>query len=320
MPPPPESLSPSFLRATVILGVETLEAAQQEGLERLLEVRPGWFLERVSEEWSPVDLTERAVEAGTELVVAAGGDGTVSAVASTLAIARRKGIRQLPPFAVLPLGTANDFARTLGVYELEDAIAAIDSNELRVMDAIHTHFEDGSERVFVNVANGGLAWDINDILDDKQKETWGALAYARGALDAIDNRTVYRAAIQVDGELAERVEALTIAVCSGRSCGGGLRVAPTADIEDGLMEALVLRPVSPGALTSLAARMRLGAVEVDDALVRFRGTKITVACDPPMPFVFDGEPVDHPPVTFEIWPGVVRVLVGKSYRREIEMG
>ncbi len=300
-----------MLRATIILGRPEPTDAQAEVLETLLAGRPGWVLETIGDEWPPDELARAALEAGAELLVAAGGDGTVSAVAGVLAAAESS-----TPMAVLPFGTANDFARTLGVFDMDAALAALDSADEHPIDMIRARSVDGDERLVLNVANGGLAWDIGDSLDGETKSRWGALAYARGAVDVLASRVVHQVAIQIDDEPAQRREALTVAVSSGRTCGGGLILAPTADPEDGLLEVTLLQDVPAATAAKLAARMRLGAVPVDDAIERFLGASVTIDSDPPMRFVLDGELVPETQVTFTIVPKAVRIWVGSDYRRE----
>ena len=304
-----------YLRATVVLGVDELSALQREALEEVT-ARPGWVVESVDEGWGPGELARSAAEAGAELLVAAGGDGTVSAVAAALAELRLGGDADLPPMAVLPLGTANDFARTLAVHELNEALEALRAARRRSLDMVRVGFGDGSQRWVLNVANGGLAWDIADTLDAETKSAWGSLAYARGALEVVGSPNVHEVSVQVDDALPEPFRALTVAVSSGRSCGGGLRLAPTADPEDGLLEVTILQEAPPAAVARLAARMRLGPVEVDEALARFRGRHVKLETEPPMGFVLDGELVPGKPVEFTLVPGAVDVLVGPEYDRE----
>lgn len=302
-----------LLRATVILGRPEPTEPQAAILEELLAARPGWVLETVDDDWPPDALAETALEAGAELLVAAGGDGTVAALAGVLA---RAGA-EAPPLAILPFGTANDFARTLAVTDVDAALEALERADEHAIDLIRVRSEESDEERFVlNVANGGLAWDIGSALDGEQKNRWGVLAYARGALDVIGAPVVHRVAIQVDEEPVQRGEALTIAVSSGRTCGGGLRLAPTADPEDGLLEVTLLRDESPGSVIALAARMRASAVLEHPALERFRGRSVAIETDPPMRFVLDGELAPGHPTAFTVAPGAVRMWVGEDYRRE----
>ncbi len=304
--------SPPSLRATIVLGRPEPTEAQEAILEDLLADRPGWVLETISDDWPPDALARTALEAGAELLVAAGGDGTVSALAGVLAAAGA----DAPPLAILPFGTANDFARTLAVAQIDAALEALDRADERLIDAIRVRSIEGTERFVLNVANGGLAWDIGTALDGEQKSRWGALAYARGALDVIGAPAVHRVAIQVDDQPAQRRDALTVAVSSGRTCGGGLMLAPTADPQDGVIEVTLLQDVPARTVASLAARMRLGAVLEDDAIERFRGRSVTVDSDPPMRFVLDGELVAESQIAFDAVPGALRMWVGKDYRRE----
>lgn len=300
-----------MLRATIVLGRPEPTEPQAEILETLLASRPGWVLETISDDWPPDELARSAIEAGAELLVAAGGDGTVSALAGVLATTD-----DAPPMAILPFGTANDFARTLAVFEMDAALQALESADERAIDMIRVRSVEGEERFVLNVANGGLAWDIGDSLDGEQKSLWGALAYARGALGVLSSRERHQVAIQIDDEPAQRHEALTVAVSNGRTCGGGLILAPTADPQDGLLEVTLLREVPASTAGKLAARMRVGLVPVDDALERFRGRTVTVDSDPPMRFVLDGELVPESQVTFAIVPAALRMWVGADYRRE----
>ena len=296
----------------VLLGAGELEDVQNEFLEKLLGSNPGWYIERPDDDWSPVDLAARAVEAGVELIVAAGGDGTVSAVASAVAGTD-------VPMAIVPFGTANDYARTLAVDTLESARDALSQGRLVAVDVFRAHLEGAESRFVLNVANGGLAWDIGTSLDDETKSAWGPLAYARGALDVISDPRLHAVGVQVDDEPLRQENVLTVAVSSGRTCGGGLLLAPTGDPQDGLLEVTLLLEAPPASTVALATRMRLGAVESDELLVRLRGRRVTLRSDPPMRFVLDGELVEATPTGFEIEPGAVRIHVGAAYSREPEL-
>ena len=299
----------SYLRAMVLLGGRDLDEEQQALVDELVGANPGWFLERVTDEWGPVELARRGVEAGAELIVAAGGDGTVSAVAEAVA---GRGV----PMAILPFGTANDFARTLSVATLDEARRALALGHIVDADGVRVETREGVEHFVLNVANGGLAWDIGDSLDDDTKGAWGPLAYARGALDVIGHPTVHTVRVQVDDELPREERVLTVAVSSGRTCGGGLILAPTGDPQDGLLEVTLLLEAPPGAVAALAARMRVADVETDDGLVRLRGRSMSVESDPPMRFVLDGELAEEHPTRFSVLPGAVRIHVGEHYTRE----
>lgn len=305
-----------FLRVSILFNPGAGSAAEEK-LAALVAERPGWCVELTD---SPEDLHERVgrvIESGAEVVVAAGGDGTIHTVAQAIADSGSDAV-----MGVLPFGTANDFARSLGLDGLESAADALVLGETRRLDVIRVHFDDGTRRSFVNVASGGLAPRIGEALDDETKSRWGVLAYARGALEVAGEAIVYDVRVQCDDEPAIAVRAVGAAFANGRMCGGGMNVAPTADLEDGLLDVVLLEESSVAALATLAARMKMGEVEVDEHLVRARGREIVFQSTPPMPFVFDGELLesDSPPTRFELLPSAIEVIVGPAYSREASLG
>ncbi len=301
-----------FLRVSILFNPGAGSAAEEE-LAELVAQRPGWCVELTD---SPEDLHERVgrvIESGAEVVVAAGGDGTIHAVAQALIESGSDAV-----MGVLPFGTANDFARSLGLGGRKGAVDALVVGETRRLDVIRVHFDDGTRRSFVNIASGGLAPRIGEALDDETKSRWGALAYARGAIAVAGEATVYDVRVQCDDEPAIAVRAVGAAFANGRMCGGGMNVAPTADMEDGLLDVVLLEESSVAALATLAARMKTSDVEVADHLVRARGRAVIFQSSPPMPFTFDGEDVgtDSPPTRFEVLPGAIEMVVGATYTRE----
>ena len=141
------------------------------------------------------------------------------------------------------------------VATLDEARRALALGHIVDADGVRVETREGVEHFVLNVANGGLAWDIGDSLDDDTKGAWGPLAYARGALDVIGHPTVHTVRVQVDDELPREERVLTVAVSSGRTCGGGLILAPTGDPQDGLLEVTLLLEAPPGAVAALAARV-----------------------------------------------------------------
>jgi diacylglycerol kinase (ATP) len=248
-------------------------------------------------------IARAACDEGFDVVAAAGGDGTVHEVVEGLADAPRPA-----RLGLIPLGTGNDLARTLGIPL--DPLSALDvlrGGGEATIDLIRVASE--RERAWcVNVAAGGFSGQVDEVLTDELKASCGPLAYVRGALSVLPDLTGYETTIAYDDGSWERVEALNVIVANGRTCAGGVRVAPAADPSDGLLDVVVVRY---GTLLDLAAvgAALLGGDYLDrpDVTLR-RARRVRVASRPGMWFNVDGELLTKEPVTFSIVPGALRVV------------
>lgn len=248
---------------------------------------------------------ERAL-AGAPLVVAAGGDGTISEVANGLLDAHT-GAR----LGLLPLGTGNDLARTLDIPlgDVDAALALLRQGRERVIDVIAVEPDDAPRTYAVNVAAGGFSGQVDEVLTPELKARWGPLAYVFSAARVLPDLTGYRTTLAFDDGQAEQVEALNVIVANARSCGGGVAIAPGADVEDGLLDVVVVRFSKLLDLARVALRLARGD-DLDDADVyRRRARAVRITASPPMWFNVDGELVSKAAVTFRVVPRALRVVV-----------
>jgi len=158
-----------------------------------------------------------------DCVIIGGGDGTLNAAAPAL-------VKTGLPLGILPLGTANDLARTLEIPS--DPIAAA-----QVIAAGHTRTVDLGEvngRLFWNVASIGLSADLAREITSETKKRWGKLGYGIAAIRLLVRMRPFTADITHDG-VTERVKTVQIAVGNGRHYGGGMIVQASADLDDGLL-------------------------------------------------------------------------------------
>ena len=246
-----------------------------------------------------------ALRKGFDLVVAAGGDGTLNEVVN--GVGENLGDARL---GLIPLGTGNDFARTIGVPDdLEAAIDLIVIGETREVDLVRVTSDE--VRYFVNVSAGGFSGLVDEKLTLEMKKTWGPLAYLRGAAAALSELRAYRTTLALDNSESLTLDLYNVVVANGRYVGGGTLIAPEASIDDGLLDVVLIPQRSAPELALLAAQVALGTHLKSDAIVFRRAAQLTVNSKPGMWFNVDGELVGNEPARFEIVPRALRFVVPK---------
>lgn len=242
----------------------------------------------------------RIAAAGADLVVAAGGDGTLNHTVNALE-SRLDAVR----FAVIPLGTGNDFARTMGIVDdpLEAARGLRGGTE-RSID-VGKASGAGVERVFVNACIGGFPVEVDEEINESVKKRLGPLAFVIGGIKAFPGLERSRVAIN-DREVTD---CLAVGVGNGRTCGGGVEVWPNARPDDGVLDGVALCASNVAQVLVLGAKVKRGSHEGSDGVTTLRAKKVSVTADPPIEFNVDGELLGlKSPATFAI-VGRLRLLV-----------
>jgi YegS/Rv2252/BmrU family lipid kinase len=234
--------------------------------------------------------------AEADLVVIGGGDGTVSSAADALVRAGR-------PLGILPMGNANDLARTLGIpVDAAAAAAVIARGRTRRIDLGWVN-----GRHFFNVASLGLSVRIARRLDAETKRRWGVLGYVRCAWDALHPGQSFVVDLDCDGS-THRCRALQVAVGNGRYYGGGMTIVADAAIDDGRLDVYALRPFRWWRLLVLLPALRWGWHRSIDDVLSLHGTAVTVDTDRPMAINVDGEVIARTPAEFRVVPGALSVF------------
>lgn len=261
-------------------------------------------------------VVRQAAENGAELVIAAGGDGTVNLVAQALA-----GGFDGVSLGVLPIGTGNDLARTLAMplVPWESARYLLDAAEqrFRKIDLAEVRTAENT-RCFVNMATGGNTGQGLAAIDDETKRLWGPLCYLRCALEVVSKLEVFTIQFQCDDAPAESIDALNIFVANGRTSGGGLPAAPEASVEDGLLDVVIVRDGTPVDLAALTAQFVLADYLESDLIVFRRATRIRVDCETSLSFTADGEAIGSAPARFKVRPQALNVVVGPTYAADAD--
>jgi YegS/Rv2252/BmrU family lipid kinase len=230
-------------------------------------------------------------------IVIGGGDGTLNAAAGALVEA---GL----PVGVVPLGTANDLARTLG-------LPTDPAEACRVIAAGHTKPIDlgvVNDRYFFNAASIGLSVEVSQKLTRSAKGRWGWLAYLGTAARVVRHARPFRTEIHA-GNAVYAVRTVQVTVGNGRHYGGGLTVAEDATIDDGLLDLLSLEVDHWWQVVRLVPALRSGTLSGHARVRALRGTAFEVIPRHARPVSADGEVVTTTPARFSIRVKALAVYV-----------
>jgi diacylglycerol kinase (ATP) len=290
-------------RTFVILNPKAGSVQDVDGLVERIRTLPDVEVCITAEAGEAMHSTKTTLRKGCEMVVAAGGDGTLNEVVN--------GIREDASGVVLgliPLGTGNDFARTLDLpTDVDDAIALLLAGHTRAIDLVRVTSDE--MRYFINVSAGGFSGLVDEKLTPEMKKTWGPLAYLRSAAAALPELRAYRTTLSLDNAESLTLSLYNVVIANGRYVGGGRQIAPEASIDDGLLDIILIQERSPAELALLAAQMALGSHLSNDAIVFRRAKKVTVNSRPGMWFNVDGELVGNEPAKFEVLPRALQFVV-----------
>lgn len=247
----------------------------------------------------PEDLPEmiRQHRDQVDLVIIGGGDGTLNAAIAGL-------IETQLPLGILPLGTANDLARTLGIPPtIPEACRVIAARNLEQIDLgwVNGHY-------FFNVASLGLSVQITERLSREAKRRWGVLAYAIAAMQALWQSRLFSVQIQC-GDRMTQVKTLQVAVGNGRYYGGGLAVADDAAITDGRLDLYSLEIKHWWQWMKLLPALYRGDQHMLPFVHTQQGQEFFVFTRKPRPINTDGEITTTTPAHFRVIPKALSVLV-----------
>ncbi|HSL63656.1 MAG TPA: diacylglycerol kinase family protein [Gaiellaceae bacterium] len=265
--------------------------------DALFSERPGHLAE----------LARHAADGGAGLLVVVGGDGSVNEVAN--GIAQREDVE----VAVIPRGTGWDFARSQGLPRPVAAAArAATDGAVRTIDLGRATYRSwaGPERTtwFANIASAGMSGAIAQRANETSKALGGKVSYLWATLAVFARWQNDLVRVAVDGE-ERRATMHDVVVANGSTFGGGMRICPDADAEDGLFDVLVIGDVTKLDLTLTMPKIYRGTHLPHPKAELLRGAVVTVEADEPLPVQLDGEQPGTTPVRFELVPRALRLRV-----------
>src|SRR4051794_3295743 len=290
-------------RTAVLLTADGAGSADDLVAARTVLEEGGFTIEEVVTVEDAHSLAKRLREGEPRLVVAAGGDGTVCAAVNAL-----YGTPSL--LAIVPLGTSNDVARSLGLPPDGREAAAVIAGSPRVcaIDAAWMRLDDGTERIFLNAATAGLNVAFAEQASDGSlRDRFGALTYPVAAARALRGYTPFECTLEQDGQ-RRTVAAVHLSVSNAPVFGGplGIRV-PGASMTDGRLDVIATERLSLPRVVLAVADAIVGRHRPVHGVHAFRPDRVRVLGDEEL--ALDGEVLGRLPAEFEALPGEVRVVV-----------
>ena len=223
-------------------------------------------------------LASSAVEDGYEKVIAVGGDGTANEVANGL-------VDTDVAFGLYPIGSGNDFARALGYPRKRKQIAAF------LADARPRRIDVGemNGRVFLNAAGVGIDGHVAERVIASQRVVGPALGYLVGSLVSIVTYRPRQMRVRIDGTTREGKH-LVVVAANGTHFGNGMKVAPDAKLDDGMLDVIVGGDLGRWASVVALGKIYLGVHIDGKTILAFRSPTLDIELDETLPMQIDGEP------------------------------
>lgn len=284
-------------------------AADDDVREAVMAMRERGVALSVRVTWEGGDAARHvdgAIEDGIDTVIAAGGDGTLNETATALARHERNA-GALPSLALLPLGTANDFATAAGVpQDPLEALRLVGAQPAVPLDLLRIE-ADGDIHWCVNVASGGFGTEVTVQTDETLKKALGGLAYLVTGIARLDRIEPIAARFEGPG-FEWSGDLIVLGLGNGRQAGGGHPLCPDARVDDGALDVTVIPPLE-GELGALARSLLTDGREAagDRIAVRARLPWLRMETAVPMTLNLDGEPVRARRFRIECVPARLRM-------------
>jgi diacylglycerol kinase (ATP) len=261
------------------------------------------------------EVASKALKAGVTRIVAVGGDGTLSEVVNGYFDGCGQAINRDAAIGLLPSGTGSDFRRSLGVSGSGDSIRTLIKSKTTLLDVARAEFQDPNgaraSRFFINVASFGFGGDVSAMVNRWRNTLprWigGSARFALAAIAALARYENVAVSLRVDGREINIMSNLIVAA-NGRFAGGGMLLAPHAELNDGLLDVIVTDNVSRLDVIKELPRIQRGAHLKNPKVKEMRARDVSIDADAQMGIDLDGEVVGFTPARLTVLPSAIRFL------------
>ena len=251
-------------------------------------------------------LARRAIEEGARNIVACGGDGTIMSVVNGIARAQEQSGQRDCVLSIVPGGTANLVATTLGIsIDIEESVACAAG---KTCDERTIDLGRCEQYYFVLGTGVGLTERLVSNTSAREKENLGKLAYVKSMLEDLGARP-HRITFKLDGRRSKRARGVAIVVANAGTIGGKLDFAPRAKMDDGILDLCILHSFGARDLLRIVWNSLRGKLEKDRSVSFYQARRIEISTDPPLRVQIDGESENDLklPLVCEVVAGALRV-------------
>ncbi|MGI8477047.1 MAG: diacylglycerol/lipid kinase family protein [Thermomicrobiales bacterium] len=246
-----------------------------------------------------IPIAKRFSEEGASVILAVGGDGTINEVVNGILQSERQ-----TPLGLVPVGHGSDFARTAGSpKDVGECVRRAANGRGRAVDVGYVQFNDGARRGFINVA--GLGFDT--IVAEKAQRSrlpGSKLPYLATALPSLIRFQNFTVTIDADGELFS-TPAVFVQIANARFMGGGMQIAPMADIADGLLDVAIVGDFNKRELLRALPSVYSGSHVGLAKFFHVKARRVRVETMEPARVQLDGELIGQAPADFTVAPGAI---------------
>ena len=260
-------------------------------------------------EGDAIEAAKIAAERNFDLIVAAGGDGTINEVINGIA-----NLDHRPQIAVIPVGTTNDFARAIGIplNNVLQAVEVILNGEAKKIDIgkVNDHY-------FINIAGGGRLTELTYEVQSKLKTVVGQLAYYLKGMEMLPSIRPAEVEIEYDGKLFQG-EIMLFLVSLTNSVGGFEKLAPDSKLNDGMFDLLILKKANLAEFIRVASLALRGEHINDEHVIYTKANRVKVSNKDKMQLNLDGEYGGMLPGEFVNMYQHIDIVVSSDKARQME--
>lgn len=262
--------------------------------------------------------TRELLESGFECIAVAGGDGTFnSALQGFFADDTGTPVRKDAALAIIPIGTGGDFRKTMGIEN--DPLAALSllsgtsTKPCDIGIVEYTDFEGKTKKkYFLNITSFGLSGLVDKYVQESSKKLGGMLTFFISTLKAFTKYQNADVEVIIDDRDIKKLKSVLVAVANGRFFGGGMEIAPMADISDGLLEIIILGDMHLMDFIKHGSRLYGGRLTEHPDLIHKSGRKVRISPmskKETMYMDMDGDPLGTIPATLEVIPSAINIKI-----------
>jgi diacylglycerol kinase (ATP) len=265
-------------------------------------------------------ITTDAIKTGTKRIIAVGGDGTLNEVLNGYLDAGGMAIDKEAAIGLLPSGTGSDFRRSIGLLKKADAIRAIIESQTRLIDAMKVEFENQHgekiSRHSMNVVSFGLGGEVTTYVNNWRATlpNWvgGKVRFVAAAVLALKQFKNKNVRVTIDHKPALAIQSNLIVLGNGRFAGGGMMLAPQAELDDGLLDVILTSCATRFDVIGELPRIYVGGLLKNPKVSLFKASSVVIDSDEKLAIDIDGETVGFTPARVNILPLAVRLISHRS--------